>query len=83
MKPKATRTRTPSEARARERFRARNLKAVARGDMRRNLDGSEAGPPTEDEREQARRDLAERDQRKLERIQRQQQRMRTAVNDAA
>ena len=43
------------------------LRAVARGDTRRNLDGSEAGAPNEEAREQARQTLAERERRALER----------------
>ena len=43
------------------------LRAMARGDTRRNLDGSEAGTPSEEAREQARQTLAERERRALER----------------
>jgi len=39
---------------------------VARGDTRRNLDGSEAGVPTEEMRERAQRILEERNRRALE-----------------
>jgi len=58
------------------------LRALARGDMRRNLDGSDAGVPTEDQRKHARQVLAERERRKLEQIQRRRH-MQAAVNDAA
>ena len=49
--------------------RSSYLKAVARGEPRRNLDGSEAEVPTKEAQESARRLLEERGQRQLERIQ--------------
>jgi len=51
------------------------LRAVARGVPRRNLDGSEAGVPTTEVQEEAKRLLEERDRRQQERIQ--QRRART------
>jgi sRNA-binding protein len=58
------------------------LRAMARGDMRRNLDGSEAGIPTEEAREQAQKLLEERERRQLERI-RQQRESKQAGTAAA
>src|SRR5437763_16252400 len=46
------------------------LRAVARGDVRHNLDGGEAGVPDEEIRERARQLLAERERRAMERMQR-------------
>ncbi|MBV8399504.1 MAG: hypothetical protein JOZ17_12300 [Acetobacteraceae bacterium] len=49
------------------------LRAMARGDMRRNLDGNEVGIPTEEAREQARQLLEERERRQLEQIRQQRE----------
>jgi len=48
--------------------RSSYLRAVARGEQRRNLDGSEAGVPTKEAQEAAQRLLEERNRRRLERI---------------
>ena len=54
------------------------LRAVIRGDVRHNLDGSEAGVPDEDTRERARQLLAEREQRAMERMERKRSRAAAA-----
>ena len=54
------------------------LRAVARGEMRRNLDGSEAGIPDEETRAHARQLLAQREQRDMERA-RHKERVRAAT----
>ncbi len=50
------------------------LHAVMRGEMRRNLDGSEAGVPDDEARQQAKNLLDERAARRAERERRQQER---------
>jgi len=50
--------------------RSAYLRAVARGDMRRNLDGSAAGIPTDDARAHAQQLLAQYAHRSAERMQR-------------
>ena len=54
------------------------LRAIARGDARRNLDGSEAGVPDEETRERARQVLADRDRRAMERARRKRARLAPA-----
>ena len=61
--PPGTGSRDVSRAVHRWTQRPSYLKAVARGEARRNLDGSEAGVPDEAARDYARRTLAEREQR--------------------
>ena len=58
------------------------LRAVARGEMRRNLDGSEAGVPDEEARHQAQKLLYERSARRAEREQREQDR-KLALSEAS
>ena len=55
------------------------LRAIARGEMRRNLDGSEAGVPDEAARQHAQKLLDERAARQAERERQKQARQRTAA----
>jgi sRNA-binding protein len=52
------------------------LRALARGEMRRNLDGSEAGLPDESARQHAQKILDERVARRIERARQDQERKR-------
>lgn len=56
------------------------LYAVMRGEMRRNLDGSEAGVPNDEARQEAKKLLDERGARRAERERREQERKRTATS---
>ena len=59
------------------------LRGIARGDVRRNLDGSEAGFPDEDARNQAQKLLDERAVRQAERERLRTERLSCGAQDAA